>query len=389
MKTEISFQKINDEILEKVTKTFSSKEFKDFIDKTKAATDAGTFEVVISTADQDRQGEVIDQSGWDFTNYKNNPIVLWGHNYFDLPIGITDDIYTNDKGQTVAKGRFAPEDANPFAQQVRKLYDAKIVRTTSVGFIAREMEGNVITKAELLEFSFVPVPANPMALSLAKEFNLDAGELMTKGLFIKAEAEEESKAEAQEGDVCTLDDGTEGTMLPDASGALVCTVKSIAEEEKADTPADDENADTELVQKVGAELAAIQSETDSSIIEHSKTIIDLINAEESADESEEAKAERAEKTERVRQTMSRTKIKIAINGMKATIAALEEILKGIEGKEDPDGDSLNKRSNTAGLVEIVDALKTFNANRQVLRMVNNITSDALKKINDKTARDRK
>lgn len=389
MKKEISFQKINDEILEKVTKTFSSKEFKDFIDKTKAATDAGTFEVVISTADQDRQGEVIDQSGWDFTNYKNNPIVLWGHNYFDLPIGITDDIYTNDKGQTVAKGRFAPEDANPFAQQVRKLYDAKIVRTTSVGFIAREMEGNVITKAELLEFSFVPVPANPMALSLAKEFNLDAGELMTKGLFIKAEAEEESKAEAQEGDVCTLDDGTEGTMLLDASGALVCTVKSIAEEEKADTPADDENADTELVQKVGAELAAIQSETDSSIIEHSKTIIDLINAEESVDESEEAKAERAEKTERVRQTMSRTKIKIAINGMKATVAALEEILKGIEGKEDPDGDSLNKRSNTAGLVEIVDALKTFNANRQVLRMVNNITSDALKKINDKTARDRK
>lgn len=389
MKKEISFQKINDEILEKVTKTFSSKEFKDFIDKTKAATDAGVFEVVISTADQDRQGEVIDQSGWDFTNYKNNPIVLWGHNYFDLPIGITDDIYTNDKGQTVAKGRFAPEDANPFAQQVRKLYDAKIVRTTSVGFIAREMEGNVITKAELLEFSFVPVPANPMALSLAKEFNLDAGELMTKGLFVKAEAEEESKAEAQEGDVCTLDDGTEGTMLPDASGALVCTVKSIPEEEKADTPADDENADTELVQKVGAELAAMQSETDSSIIEHSKTIIDLINAEESLDESEEAKAERAEKTERVRQTMSRTKIKIAINGMKATIAALEEILKGIEGKEDPDGDSLNKRSNTAGLVEIVDALKTFNANRQVLRMVNNITSDALKKINDKNARDRK
>ncbi len=387
MKKEISFQKINDEILEKVTKTFSSKEFKDFIDKTKAATDAGMFEVVISTADQDRQGEVIDQSGWDFTNYKNNPIVLWGHNYFDLPIGITDDIYTNDKGQTVAKGRFAPEDANPFAQQVRKLYDAKIVRTTSVGFIAREMEGNVITKAELLEFSFVPVPANPMALSLAKEFNLDAGELMTKGLFVKAE--EESKAEAQEGDVCTLDDGTEGAMLPDASGALVCTVKSISEEEKADTPTDDENADTELVQKVGAELAAIQSETDSSIIEHSKTIINLINSEESADESEEAKAERTEKTERVRQTMSRTKIKIAINGMKATIAALEEILKGIEGKEYPDGDSLNKRSNTAGLVEIVDALKTFNANRQVLRMVNNITSDALKKINDKNARDRK
>ena len=372
MKKEATFQKINNEILEKVSLAFATKEFKDAIEKTKAATDSGTFEVIISTADEDRQGEVINQSGWDFTNYKNNPVVLWGHNYYDLPIGVTDEIFTNDKGQTIAKGRFAPEDANPFAQQVRKLYDAKIVKTTSVGFIAREMEGNVITKAELLEFSFVPVPANPMALSLAKELNFKTTELRTKGLFIKAEP--------QEGDPCTMDDGKEGTMLPDGSGALVCTIK----EAKADAPVDpDEEADKELVQKVGAELSAIQSETDSSIIAHSKTIIELINAEESADENE-----KAEKTERVRQLMSRTKIKITINGMKATIAALEELLEGAEGKEHLDGDALKKRSNAAGS-EVIEALKSFNANRQVLRMINNITSEALRKINDNSARDQK
>ena len=372
MKKEATFQKINSEILEKVSLAFATKDFKDAIEKTKAATDSGTFEVIISTADEDRQGEVINQSGWDFINYKNNPVVLWGHNYYDLPIGVTDEIFTNDKGQTIAKGRFAPEDANPFAQQVRKLYDAKIVKTTSVGFIAKEMEGNVITKAELLEFSFVPVPANPMALSLAKELNFNTTELMTKGLFIKAEP--------QEGDPCTMDDGKEGTMLPDGSGVLVCTIK----EAKADAPVDpDEEADKELVQKVGAELSAIQSETDSSIIAHSKTIIELINAEESADENE-----KAEKTERVRQLMSRTKIKITINGMKATIAALEELLEGAEGKEHLDGDALKKRSNAAGS-EVIEALKSFNANRQVLRMINNITSEALRKINDNSARDQK
>lgn len=370
MKKEATFQKINNEILEKVSLAFTSKEFKDAIEKTKAATDSGTFEVIISTADEDRQGEVIDQSGWDFANYKNNPVVLWGHNYSGLPIGVTDDIFTNDKGQTIAKGRFAPEEANPFAQQVRRLYDAKIVKTTSVGFIAREMEGNVITKAELLEFSFVPVPANPMALSLAKELNLNTSELITKGLFVKAEP--------QEGDPCTTDDGKEGIMLPDSSGALVCTIK---EEVKAEAPAEVKAEEPELVQKIGAELSAIQSETDASIIAHSKEIISLITAE-SGDESD------TEKTARVRQLMSRTKIKIAINGMKATIAALEELLEGAEGKEHLDGDALKKRSNAAGS-EVIEALKSFNANRQVLRMINNITSEALRKINDNTARDTK
>jgi len=369
MKKEVTFQKINDEILEKVSLAITSKEFKEAIEKTKAATDSGNFEVIISTADEDRQGEIINQDGWDFTNYKNNPIVLWGHNYYDLPIGITDEIYTNDKGQTIAKGRFAPEEANPFAQQVRRLYDAKIVKTTSVGFIAREMEGNVITKAELLEFSFVPVPANPMALSLAKQFNLDAGELITKGIF--------TKSEPQEGDICTLEDGTEGTLEPDESGGLVCQAKS----EKTETPAEENEEKAEvpdLVQKIGAELSAIQTETDSSINEHSKAILALVSSESSNDESDEVKAE---KTARVRELMSRTKIKIAINGMKATIAALEELLEGAEGKEHLDGDALKKRSNAAGS-EVIEALKAFNANRQVLRMINNITSDALRKIND-------
>lgn len=378
MNKEYTLKKLNEEILEKISQAVVSKEFKEAIEKTKASTDSGTFEVIISTADEDRQGEVIDQSGWDFTHYKNNPIVLWGHNYFDLPIGVTDEIYTNDKNQTVAKGRFAPEDANPFAQQVRRLYDAKIIKTTSVGFIAREMEGNVITKAELLEFSFVPVPANPMALSLAKQFQFNESELMTKGLFIKAEDE---KAEPAEGDPCTMDDGTNGVMLPDESGALVCTIKAEKTEENAeqkDSTADDEQADQDLITKVGAELAAIQSETDSSIIAHSKEILDLINTEETDDEN-------TEKSARVRQTMSRTKIKIAINGMKATIAALEELLAGSEGKETLDGEALKKRSNAAGS-EVIEALKSFNANRQVLRMINNITSDALRKINDNSAR---
>ncbi len=61
----------------------------------------------------------------------------------------------------VAEGKFAPAEANPFAQQVRALYDAGIVRATSVGYIpaGARMDGMSDKGNELLEFSFVPVPA--------------------------------------------------------------------------------------------------------------------------------------------------------------------------------------------------------------------------------------
>lgn len=187
-----TYKKLSEEIKSALVEHLQSKEVQEFIEKTKAATDSGSFEVVISTADIDRQGESIEQAGWKFELYQQNPIVLWAHDYSMLPIGVTDSIEIVD-GKTVAKGRFAPEEANPFAQQVRRLYDLKIIRATSVGFIARNMEGNKITDAELLEFSFVPVPANPYALSLMKTNNLDVQEFMTKGLLAKEEEQPEEK----------------------------------------------------------------------------------------------------------------------------------------------------------------------------------------------------
>lgn len=125
-----TLKKLNEEIKTKMAEILKSAEMKEFVEKTKAATDSGSFEVVISTADFDRQGESIDQNGWDLTHYKTNPVVLWGHDYWSLPIGIADEIEPRD-GNLVAKGRFAPAEANSFAQQVRKLYDLKIVRATS------------------------------------------------------------------------------------------------------------------------------------------------------------------------------------------------------------------------------------------------------------------
>jgi len=320
MDTQSTLNKISTEISEKLFAYLETPETKEFLEKMKASSeDSGTFEVVISTADKDRQGEIVNQEGWDLTHYKNNPVVLWGHNYTGLPIGVTDSIELKD-GKLVAKGRFAPESANPFAQQVRRLYDAKILRTTSVGFIAKEMEGNMVTKAELLEFSFVPVPANPMALSLMKTASFDTAELIQKGLVL------EEKAKEQAGDPCKTDDGKDGTLEDDGNGNLVCAIKPEPEEEKE--------------MKDGRILSA----------------------------------------------KSRGHIETAILGIKGSLVALEELLKAVDlGGEDgtgsPEEGDASQRSNPED--DVKKGFKEWNHERQFLRVINNITSDALRKINEK------
>src|SRR5277367_4518701 len=138
----------------------------------KAKDDNGTFDVIISTEDLDRAGEIVRQNGWEMANYKNNPIVLWGHDYYSLPIGVCLETYKTEVHgvpATGAKGVFYPSEINPLAQQVRRMYEFGVKNnigvgcTTSVGFIPKEFDESnqrVITRAELLEFSFVPVPAN-------------------------------------------------------------------------------------------------------------------------------------------------------------------------------------------------------------------------------------
>lgn len=164
---------------------------KTFFDSMKSAKgeDTGTFEIIITTENVDRMGEVIKADGWETENYMKNPIVLWGHNYSLLPVGITDSLEKTVNGQLIARGRFAPADANPMGQQLRRLYDLGLQRASSVGFIPKEYEGNLITKAELLEWSFVTVPANPHALTLLADTDISINEMIQKGFIGAKEAD--------------------------------------------------------------------------------------------------------------------------------------------------------------------------------------------------------
>ena len=185
-------EKITNELAE-VFKAFTASEgTKSVIDATTKAgdEDTGTFEVVITTENLDRYQEVISMAGWELEHYRANPVVLWGHDH-NILIGVATSVEIVE-GKLVAKGKFAPTDEG---QEKRRLYDAGFLKATSVGFIEKEREGNLITKAELLEFSFVSVPANPYALSLAMQKELNINDLVTKGIFTLKDIKDTSETE--------------------------------------------------------------------------------------------------------------------------------------------------------------------------------------------------
>lgn len=162
---------------------------------------AVTFKMVISSEDTDRMGDVVKVSGWELENYLNNPVVLMFHDYATLPVGITTKLYAKGKN-LIAEGYFAPEEANPIAGQAAKLYQLGLLKSSSVGFIPKEFDPNdrsIITRAELLEWSFTPVPANPFALSVMKQAELEVANF--KGIMTEENKEVEDEEVETKGEV--------------------------------------------------------------------------------------------------------------------------------------------------------------------------------------------
>ena len=134
--------------------------------------------IVISTAVQDRDDDIITVDGWEIDNYLKNPVVLYGHNYRGLPIAQALEIGVTD-GKLMALDRFTPADVNPFGYTVYRLVEGGFIRAASVGFRPikylwnDDHKGYDFEQQELLEHSFVPVPSNPEALVAAAAGGID------------------------------------------------------------------------------------------------------------------------------------------------------------------------------------------------------------------------
>ena len=130
--------------------------------------------ITISTAACDRDRDRVMPRGVLLDNYQKNPVVMWGHSYYQPSdvIGRTVNLETTDGGiMADFELRPAANDQDP-QNIVRLLWDGGWVRTASIGFRPIEMQpnefgGNDITAWELLEWSLVPIPANADALRLA------------------------------------------------------------------------------------------------------------------------------------------------------------------------------------------------------------------------------
>lgn len=136
---------------------------------------------VASTAVIDRQGDTIDQKGWDLKAFNENPVMLWAHDHSIPAIGTAEGMRVSKAGGE-ARLVFTPKfhEATEFAKAIKFLYEGDeenppVLNSFSVGFRPIDMDGNKITKQELFEVSAVNVPANPEARMLAYKSLKNAG----------------------------------------------------------------------------------------------------------------------------------------------------------------------------------------------------------------------
>lgn len=127
--------------------------------------------VVASTASEDRHGDTVRQEGIDLSRFRVNPVVLFNHDH-NVPIAMAKEIGVKN-GRLEALVEFPPEGTSEKGDEVLRLVKAGIINATSVGFItkrheARDDGGLDFIESELLEFSFVSVPANADALVIER-----------------------------------------------------------------------------------------------------------------------------------------------------------------------------------------------------------------------------
>lgn len=130
----------------------------------------GEVEFVVATDAWDAHGERINVDGIDIKDFKKNPVVLWGHDGFNLPIAKATKIW-KEGNKLMARAMFKLNDDFP-----RKVYEYILegyLNAVSIGGVVEEWgnDGLTIARLKMKEFSVVSVPANQEALVSSKSFD--------------------------------------------------------------------------------------------------------------------------------------------------------------------------------------------------------------------------
>jgi len=157
--------------------------------RAKAANEDGSVPFRLTNLQVDRHGEVVVPDGVKLSEFKQNPVVLFGHGFeTSVPIGkIVPGSFTVNKDFVDADVIFDEND--PFAKMIGDKVRNGFLNTGSIGFMPKTISndpilpkqtGVTIKEWELLEFSIVPIPSNSGALAL-REFATECKTLMPEG----------------------------------------------------------------------------------------------------------------------------------------------------------------------------------------------------------------
>ena len=145
------------------------------------ASDAGLeakrqIRVTAASGKADRSGDIVSVKGIELDNFRKNPIILWSHDHYGLPIAKAVEMsVVNGKLEMLLE--FATKEMYEFADTVYKLVKGGFLKGVSIGARVLEAEwivnedeeiiGRKFNRLELLELSVVPIPADSKALITA------------------------------------------------------------------------------------------------------------------------------------------------------------------------------------------------------------------------------
>jgi HK97 family phage prohead protease len=132
----------------------------------------------------DRYGDIVRASGCNLTNYLQNPVIQFAHDYSELPVGNAIKIVKNKQNKTVdAVALYFDDrvDSSGRSDTIFRFVKANAMRAVSIGFMPIKYQvpkttedreklglgeyGVEFIEWDLMEFSACPVPANPEALT--------------------------------------------------------------------------------------------------------------------------------------------------------------------------------------------------------------------------------
>lgn len=218
--------------------------FKTFTSEVKVADDVKrTLIVTISTPNADRSKDTVMPSGMQYDNFLKNPVVLFAHEYNTKPIAKCTSLKVSESG-VMATVEFLPEGDYDESDIIYKMYKNGFLNAWSIGFMPLEYDNNdaggyEFKKWELFEFSSVPVPDNPEALTIMRSKGISEAEIKTITSKPEDEEEEEKteKPEVKEA-VKESKEETKEIVKEEAKEEPKTEVKA-ADENEADSPTDD------------------------------------------------------------------------------------------------------------------------------------------------------